>query len=206
MPINLLLCAFLCLCLQSCGDDAPKQKLLEKGRFLLKKTIEFILTDENQAQPIRLELSDREAIVTFDKGKQRLLGQYTHPERIVYLNHLGDILAYIRYASDGFSLYNADKKPIWHVKILADKLQISDNPQNNSPHEIRLADNGGYKVFANSNKLIGEITCKQGKLTAKGNRRYETPLKANHPSFGLLLLNEVQEEYRLIIWTELLRF
>lgn len=206
MQKNILYLLISCLLLQSCGDDMPKQKLLEKGRFSMKKTLEFALTDENQAQPIHLELNEREAIINFDKGKQRILGQYNRPERIVYLNHLGDILAYIRYTPDGFALYNADKKTIWQVKILSDKLQISDNIQNNSPHEIRLVENGSYKVFANSNKLVGEITCKQNKLTAKGNRRYETTLKANHPAFGVLLLNDMQEEWRLIIWAELLRY
>jgi|GEM_PF-3150960 len=205
MRIYIHLFACLCLLLQSCGEEAPHQKLLEKGRFIFKKTIEFAMNDETQTQLIRSEINERESIINFDKGKQRISGQYNRPERIIYMNYLGDILAYIRYNPDGFSLYNADKKTIWQVKILADKLQISDNVQNNSPHEIRLAENGGYKVFAN-NKLVGEVTCKQGKLIAKGNRRYETMLKANHPAFGMLLLNDVQEEYRLIIWTELLRF
>lgn len=201
-----IVCFFLCIALWSCGEEAPKHKLLEKGRFILRNTLQFALTDENKAQPIQLELNEREAIINFDKGKQRILGHYTMPEQIKYLNHLGDILAYIRYTPEGLTLYNADKRMVWQVRILSDKIQMSDNPDNNSPHEIRLAENGAYRVFANGNKLVGEVVCKQGILTAKGNRRLETPLKANHPAFGVLLINDISEEYRMIIWTELLRF
>ena len=206
MKKRLLILLLSGIFLQACGQEAPPHKLLEKGRFALKKTLTFVLNDTiNKTQPIQLELNEREAILNFDKGKQRIMGQYNRPERIVYLNNLGDNLAYIRYQEDGFMLYGNDKKMLWQVRILSDKIQISDNSQNNSPHEIRLAENGAYRVFAN-NKGMGEVTCRQGKLLARGSRIYKTDLKSNHPAFGVLLLNDMQEEWRLIIWTELLRY
>ncbi|TAD93208.1 MAG: hypothetical protein EAY75_01265 [Bacteroidetes bacterium] len=197
--------AMISLCvLQGCGDSAPAHKLLEKGRFVLKKNLQFALTDENAQTVIQLDFNEREAILDYDKKKQRILAQY-HVAEIKYLNHLGDILAYIRYEPDAILCYNADKKLAWKVNILSDKIQLSDNAENNNPFEIRLADNGAYKVFSN-NKQIGEVVCKQGVLTAKGNRRFETLLKANHPAFGLLLLNDVPEEWRMILMAELLRY
>lgn len=194
----------LCL-LQGCGDSTPAHKLLEKGRFVLKKNLQFALTDENAQTVIQLDFNEREAILDYDKKKQRILAQY-HVAEIKYLNHLGDILAYIRYEPDAILCYNADKKLAWKINILSDKIQLSDNAENNNPFEIRLADNGAYKVFSNNNKQIGEVVCKQGVLTARGNRRFETFLKANHPAFGLLLLNDIPEEWRMIVMAELLRY
>jgi hypothetical protein len=197
---------FFLLVLQGCGEEKSPHKLLEKGRFALIKTLQFVLTDENLTQPIQLEMNQGEAIINFDKGKQRIMGHYNPSDKIKYLNHLGDVLAFMRPSEDGFVLYNAEKRMAWQIKILPDKIQISDNPQNNSPHELRLAENGAYRVFANGNKLVGDVQCKQGALVAKGNKRYETPSKANHPAFGILLINDIPEEWRLIIWTELLRY
>ena len=191
--------------LLGCSEPEDKRKLLEKGRFALQKSVEWILTDEGQTQPIKLELHKKEAIITFDKGKQRILGHYIPKDEIKYLNQLGDILAYMRYTDEHLVFYNADKKATWYVKILPDRVQISDNSKNSSPFEIRLAENGSFKVHTPS-KLIGDVKCKEGILTAKGNKRYETPMKANHPAFGVLLLNDITEEWRLIIWTELLRY
>lgn len=197
---------FFALFFCSCGESEPKHVLLEKGRFLLKKNLQFVVNDENAQPVIQLEFNEREAILDYDKKKQRILAQYNLTE-IKYLNHLGDILAYIRYEPDAILFYNSDKRLEWQIRILTDKIQLSNNAQNNNPHEIRLSDTGAYRVFANNNKVsVGEVVCKQGILTVRGSRRFETTLKANHPAFGLLLLNDVAEEWRMIILAELLRY
>jgi hypothetical protein len=196
---------YLFACTGSSSETADTKKLIEKGRLNLSAPQLFALTDETKAEAIRLELNHTEGIVEFDKGRQRLIGQYTLPRQIKYFNRLADVVAWIQYTKEGFQLRNTNRDLLWQVRILADKIQISDNATNLNPFDIRLTEAGNFKVFG-IDKLLGDVRLKQGRITAKGSKVFEVASKANHPAFGVLLIQAIPEELRLVIWMELLRW
>ncbi|MEZ5429459.1 MAG: hypothetical protein R2747_24660 [Pyrinomonadaceae bacterium] len=109
--------------------------------------------------------------------------------------------------ADGFKVRTNDGKLLWKVKISADKIKISDNEENENAFEIKKRDDGA-KIERNENKL-GEVKFyrDRGKVKVKDasdKELFDSNTEKYSVAYGVLALGEIPEEYRFIIFAELL--
>jgi hypothetical protein len=207
--LNILL--FICL-LIAC-DNSPKQldntkntqKILypSKPKKQTIPTVEFDnLSIQNliEQDKITLDWSAREIIIRFDKENQTLMGM--RARRNKYFNNKGDVVAVVKKNAQGLEIFDTQDKLLWKV-LITDKLSIADNEKMRNAFEIQVFKNSTYKVFA-PEKTLGDVFLKNNVLLAKGTKQYEINTKQNHPAFGVLHLQNIPEDLRLILVMELL--
>ncbi|NJO00427.1 MAG: hypothetical protein HC880_00940 [Bacteroidia bacterium] len=154
---------------------------------------------------IAIDFSQREAVLRYDRGQKTLMSQLKKVGKLSYFNNKGDIVAIVKQKEDGFKLEDSNEQLLWKVKIKDQKIKISDNAENQGAYEIKSNETGKYKLKASDETQLGEVKFKDGKVTVKGRETFEISAPANHPAYAVLLLQDIPEEERMIILSELLR-
>lgn len=145
--------------------------------------------------------------IKLEMGAKIIRSESTGDKR-KYFYEAGSQIAEVK-ANDqeGFKLRGEDGKLLWKIKISSDKIKISDNEENANPFEIvKKAD--GAKIEFNETKL-GEVKFykDRGKIKVKNasdREIFDTNTDKYSIAYGTLLLEEIPEELRFIIFAELL--
>lgn len=109
--------------------------------------------------------------------------------------------------ADGFKVRTNDGQLLWKVKFADGKIKISNNEENENAFEIKKKDDGA-KIERNETKL-GEVKFYTDRQKVKVKDAGDVELFDSNTdkysvAFGVLALNEIPEDYRFIIFAELL--
>lgn len=109
--------------------------------------------------------------------------------------------------ADGFKVRTNDGKLLWKVKIADGKIKISDNEENQNAFEIKKKDDGA-KIERNESKL-GELKFYTDRQKVKVKDANDVELFDSNTdkylvAYGILALSEIPEDFRFIIFAELL--
>ena len=191
---------------ESKNEAKPFKRILIPNKVKKQAdTIEFIsylILNKSDNENFSIQISKREAIITFGKNNEIIIGQYD--KKIKYFNRLGDVIAIVRNKPNEILITNTDEQLIWKIKI-EDKLKIADNEAMRNAFEIHSGINQTCKVFA-FDKALGNLQVKGRQILLKGSKNFETEFIKNYPALGILLVQPIPEDMRLVILTELLRF
>lgn len=137
-------------------------------------------------------------------NRQIITGRLSKNDKTKYYDPSGDVIAEIKYKETGFKLRKPDGTLLWKIKIKDNKIKISDNAENKNPYEIKKKE-GKYK--------IKRMEQEQGKVTFDGNKVkiktgqgvFQLTSNADSYAYGVLAIDEISVEHRLIIMAELLK-
>ena len=163
--------------------------------------------------PLDIKLDDKnfgniasigENETTITVKNQNITGRLSKNDKTKYYNASGDVIAEVKYKETGFKLRKPDGTLLWKIKAKENKIKISDNAENQNPYEIKKKD-GRYKV-KRMDKAYGKVTFDGNQIKIKSESGTYT-LESNTDSYayGVLAIDEIPAEHRLIIIAELLK-
>lgn len=201
--------------LWACNQPKPTQEeesntlSIEKERknntpSLSEKNQWIVLKNQENEEYLRLDLGNREAVVTFDQAREQITGDFTNPQKIKYFDQRGDITAFVKITENELILRNTDNQLLWKVKADSSQIKIGNTEDLKLSFNIKAPSAGKIRVF-NAEKLLGEIYRQDTLTVVKGFKVYHTKDLNLKGALGTLLINELPENQKMIIFTELLR-
>lgn len=127
-------------------------------------------------------------------------------EKRKYAVSSGDIVAEVKFKEDAFKVRTPSGDLLWKIKLYDDKVKISDNEENQNPYEIKSGDAEKAKVKKDDNE-IGKIKLKlEDKLIeiTSDSKSYTVDGKKISLAYGVLLIDEIPDNLKYIIMSELL--
>lgn len=119
----------------------------------------------------------------------------------------GSVVAEVKPKDPGFKVRNPAGELLWKIKVTDQKIKVSDNEENLNPYEISRKESDRSKVKKDGAEL-GQVKyyADTGKLKLKdasGQEVLSGKLNGHLAAFGVLLLERIPEQERLIIAAEL---
>ena len=141
-------------------------------------------------------------------GGQRLRGETRDSGKRKYTVDGGAVSYEIKPNEEGgFKLRTAGGKLLWKVKVTADKVKISNNEENENPFELKVRDGNRVKVVAPGDKELGNVRFDGAKVDvedAAGQTRFTIASAKPAGAYGVLLLDAIPQQERVILIAELL--
>ena len=202
----ILLLAFIL----ACGSSSPKNNGLTPMNSNSTSTvssqtkIKIKTTDDRPVVEIKIDGSDTK----IEHGNKVIRGEMKDSEKRKYADEVGNQIAEVKAKeADGFKVRTLDGKLLWKIKISADKIKISDNEENKNAFELVKKDDGA-KVEQNGNKF-GEVKFYRDKQKVKvkdasDKELFDSNTDRYSVAYGVLLVQQIPEDLRYIIITELL--
>ncbi len=160
--------------------------------------------DQAGKEYYRVDFEADQHVIRYDLGEKYLIGKQKRADKTKYYNQEDNLVAEVKYKEDGFKLRDPAGNLLWKIKFKEDKVKISDNEENANPYEIKLKDTGKYKINSPSGYL-GALKYKDGSIKMEeGQVSYQIPASRNHPAYGVLFLEEIPEDQRLMILAQIL--
>ncbi len=138
----------------------------------------------------------------------KVLRGETKDDKRKYALENGSLIAEVKFKdADGFKVRTSDGTLLWKIKIAADKIKISDNEENQNAFEIKKNADGA-KIERGETKL-GEVKFYPDKQKIKvkdaaDREIFDGNTNIYSTAYGVLALNKIPEDLRLIILAELL--
>lgn len=147
--------------------------------------------------------------VDIDLGSYHLVGKAKGEKRYYHRKDNGTAVIEVKSGDGSFKLKTPDDKLLWKVKLDERKLKVADNEENAKPYVVKTDDAAKAKVEDASEQALGEVKLDDAKgrhklKDAKGAERYTVDNAKRSWSFGVLLIDKIPEEQRLVIVAELL--
>lgn len=147
-------------------------------------------------------LGENETTITVKN--QNITGRLSKNEKTKYYNASGDVIAEVKYKETGFKLRKPDGTLLWKIKVKENKVKISDNAENENPYEIKKKE-GRYKV-KRMDKEYGKVTFDGNQVKIKSEKgTYKLESNTDSYAYGVLVIDEIPAEHRMIIIAELLK-
>jgi len=142
-------------------------------------------------------------IVKLDK--RTIKGKAKNEEKRVYSTDGYDFIE-VEASEEGiFKLNTTNGQLLWMVKIYEDKVQISDDEENENPYEIKRTESGKVKVY-HQNREIGEAKQSKDVVIVKAGESevLRIPAKQNSIGYAILGIQQIPFDERYILMAELL--
>lgn len=147
-------------------------------------------------------LSENETSITVNN--RNITGRLSKNEKTKYYNESGDVIAEVKYKETGFKLRKPDGTLLWKIKVKENKVKVSDNAENQNPYEIKKKE-GGYKV-KRMEQEYGKVTFDGNHVKVKSKSgTYKLESNIDSYAYGVLSIDEIPAEHRMIIVAELLK-
>ncbi len=177
---------------------ACNKKASEKKSFVFKENGSVIGTVKIDGKNVNISYKGKEYSSYYSKDKHK----YKVNGIVVYE---------VKYKDYGFKLRDANGNLLWKIKIYpAEKIKISDNPENMNPYKIKFKDDYYAKVVKTNSDddtetLMGKVKRKNNVVVFEGTQgSYSVEPNEFHYAFGTLLCPEIPDDQKLIIIAELL--
>jgi hypothetical protein len=198
-----------------CNQPLPEQKedanalSIEKERKNITPSLSEknqIITIQNQEKEeyLRLDLGNREAVAVINQAQEQVTGDFTNPQKIKYFDQRGDVTAFVKVIENELILKNTDNQLLWKVRANENEIRIGNTEDLKLAFSIKAPNVGKIRVF-NVEKLLGEIYRQDTLTVIKGFKVYHTKDLKLQGVLGTLLINEIPENLKMVIFTELLR-
>jgi hypothetical protein len=110
----------------------------------------------------------------------------------------------------GFKLRTEGGALLWKVKITGEKIKISNNEQNDHPFELKVREQGRFKVVAPGDRELGNVRFDAGASrveveNASGRKQFEIASAASSAGYGVLLLDGIPSAERFMLLAEIVR-
>ncbi|OJJ22541.1 hypothetical protein BKI52_07620 [marine bacterium AO1-C] len=135
---------------------------------------------------------------------QNITGRLSKNDKTKYYNASGDVIAEVKYKETGFKLRKPDGTLLWKIKVKENKVKVSDNAENQNPYEIKKKE-GRYKI-KRMEKEYGKVTFDGNQVKIKSESgTYKLESNTDSYAYGVLVIDEIPAEHRMIIIAELLK-
>ncbi len=147
--------------------------------------------------------------VDIDLGSYHLVGKAKGEKRYYHRKDNGKAVVEVKSGDGSFKLKAPDDKLLRKVKLDERKLKVADNEENAKPYVVKTDDSAKAKVLDPAEQEIGEVKFDDAKgrhklKDAKGAERYTVDNGKRAWSYGVLLMDGIPEDQRLVIVAELL--
>jgi hypothetical protein len=149
------------------------------------------------------------AYLAKDGSTQQLDGRAKDSDKRKWYNSGGSLEAEVKFDGRNFKLRSVDSSLLWKVKFYAgEKIKISDNEENENPHEIRLYPGEPRLKLKHQDKEIGQLRyyADSGKMKFKnpaGDELHARDAKALSPEIAALHIDAATLRDRVILAAEL---
>lgn len=165
------------------------------------------INDEDNALMAAIQVNaEQEVQITF--GETKLSGKAKSAEKKKYSDHTDFVLMEVKAKKAGsFKLNTHDGRLLWKVKLLADKVKISQEEDGSDMYELKKDGQGVVKIFykeqalgsAQPNAQGNKIQMKQGEEEV-----FSVESGQNSFAFALMLAAEIPLEEKYVLMAELL--
>jgi len=157
-------------------------------------------------ESISISFDDKHVWV--DAGDKHLYGESSAGTRYWRRGVGGEAVVEAKTTPDGFKLKTPADKLAWKVKIGPDKIKIADNEELQHPWSIKFKAGENAKVLDAKDKEVGAVKfyAESGKIKIKDaadKEAFVVESGRRSESYGMLLIKDVPEEYRLMLMGEL---
>lgn len=160
--------------------------------------------DQSGKEFYRVDFEAEQHVIRYDLGEKYLIGKQKRADKTKYYNQEDNLVAEVKYKEDGFKLRDPEGNLLWKIKFKEDKIKVSDNEENANPFEIKLKDTGKYKINS-PDTYLGALKYKDGSIRLEeGQLTYQIPASRNHPAYGVLFIESIPEDQRLMIMAQIL--
>lgn len=200
----------------ACESQNNNTKQYNDKTHTSTQTGDNILTPDHStpnSPPLEIKFNDKvfgtisswnENETSINANHQIITGRLSKNEKTKYYDPSGDVIAEIKYKETGFKLRKPDGALLWKIKVKDNKIKISNNAGNKNPYEIKKKE-GKYKIKRVEQEL-GKVTFDGNEVKIKtGKGVFQLTSNVDSYAYGVLAIDEISVEHRLIIMAELLK-